>query len=283
MGIRQQTKDLPATPEPSSPLSPVDSTALGHTNGAIPTKKVPWSPTAAVIYATIVYFAAQFAASAAVIVYPRLRHWDKATTQNWLNTSVAGQFWFVLLAEALTFGAIWWFVRRRKSSLRALGWRGVRLSDVVYALAGFALYFLSYAIMLSVATHVFPSLNVNQKQDLGFQNPSGGFNLLLTFLSLVVLPPLVEETVFRGFVFGGLKNKLPVVYAALFTSVLFAIAHLQFGSGKPLLWIAALDTFTLSLVLCYLRQKSGGLWAGIFLHGLKNGIAFVSLFLLHVR
>jgi membrane protease YdiL (CAAX protease family) len=163
------------------------------------------------------------------------------------------------------------------------GWRGLRWVDVVYALAGFALYFVGYAIVLTIATHIFPSINVDQKQELGFQNTSGTINLFLTFLSLVILPPIVEETVFRGFVFSGLKNKLPFIYAAIGTSLLFASAHLQYGSGKPLLWIAALDTFTLSMVLCYLRQKTGGLWAGIFLHALKNGIAFVSLFLLHAH
>jgi len=96
-----------------------------------------------------------------------------------------------------------------------------------------------------------------------------------------VLPPLVEETVFRGFVFAGLRNKLKFVWAALATSALFASAHLQIGNGQPLLWVAALDTFTLSLVLCYLREKTDSLWPGILLHALKNGIAFLSLFVLH--
>jgi membrane protease YdiL (CAAX protease family) len=260
------------TPAELSPQSPAPNP-----------QKVPWGAWAAVVYATVVYFAAQFFASLFIIIYPHLHHWNKAVAQNWLDTSVYAQFWYVLAAEVLTFGAIWWFVRRRKGSLRTIGWRRLRFTDVAYALAGFALYFIGYVIVLSVVSHLVPSLNVNQKQELGFQDTSGDINLLLTFLSLVVLPPLVEETVFRGFVFSGLKNKLPVMYAAILTSVLFASAHLQFGSGKPLLWVAAIDTFTLSLVLCYLRQKTDGLWAGVFLHAMKNGIAFVSLFLLHVR
>lgn len=271
LGYRKDTTDKPVPA--GSHLEPTTS----------PLDKVPWGPGAAVLYATVVYFAAQLIASLVIIAYPHLRHWSKATSENWVNNSVGAQFWYVLLAEAVTFGAIWWFIRRRKGSLRLIGWRRLKLSDPVYALAGFALYFIGYVIVLSVITHVVPALNINQKQELGFQDTSGQLNLALTFISLVVLPPLVEETVFRGFVFSGLKNKLPVVYAALLTSVLFASAHLQFGSGQPLLWVAALDTFTLSLVLCYLRQKTGGLWAGVLLHALKNGIAFVSLFLLHVH
>jgi membrane protease YdiL (CAAX protease family) len=50
-----------------------------------------------------------------------------------------------------------------------------------------------------------------------------------------------------------------------------------------LLYIAAIDTFTLSLILVYLREKTGGLWSSMGLHAIKNGIAFVSLFIVHVR
>jgi membrane protease YdiL (CAAX protease family) len=98
-----------------------------------------------------------------------------------------------------------------------------------------------------------------------------------------VLPPIVEETVFRGFIFTGLRGKLKFVWAAVLTSLLFATAHLEFGSGKPLLWVAGLDTFTLSLALCYLREKTGSLWPGILLHALKNGVAFLSLFVLAIH
>jgi CAAX protease family protein len=243
--------------------------------------RVPWSPWTAVIFAIVVYFAAQIAASLIVVIYPHMRGWDRRVATNWLDNSVIAQFWYVLFAEAITFGAIWWFIRRRKSTLGSIGWKRPRAWDPVAALAGFAVYFIGYAIVLSIVTHIFPSLNVNQKQQLGFQNATGGGSLVLTFLSLVVLPPLVEETVFRGFVFTGLRSKMGWVWAAVLTSALFATAHLEFGSGQPLLWVAAIDTFCLSLVLCYLRQTTNSLWPGIFLHALKNGIAFVTLFILH--
>jgi len=54
------------------------------------------------------------------------------------------------------------------------------------------------------------------------------------------------------------------------------------GAAGPL-YIAALDTFILSLVLIYLREKTGSLWASITLHAVKNGVAFMALFVLHPR
>jgi len=260
-----------------------DEIVTGHQLPATDSKKVPWSPWVAVVYAVVVYFVAQVVASLIVVIYPHLRGWDQSAGEKWLTSTVTAQFWYVFFAEALTVGAIVWFVRLRKGTLRSIGWRAPQWIGVVYALAGFFVYFIVYAVLLGIATHLFPSLNVNQKQQLGFNNAAGSLNLWLAFLSLVVLPPLAEETVFRGFVFTGLRNKLTPVWAAVITSLLFASAHLEFGSGQPLLWVAAIDTFTLSLVLCYLRQKTDSLWPGIFLHALKNGIAFVSLFLLHVH
>ena len=47
--------------------------------------------------------------------------------------------------------------------------------------------------------------------------------------------------------------------------------------------LAAATAFVLSLVLIYLREKTGSLWASITLHAIKNGVAFVALFALHGR
>lgn len=268
-----ESKDVPDNEqklvEPSQAVPP---------DGSNP-KKVPWSGWIAVVYAIVLYFVAQIVAVLIVSVYPHLRGWSGTTAEHWLTNSVPAQFWYVLFAEGLMFGALAWFIKWRGATLRSIGWRSLKGKDIAYMFIGFLIYFVASAIVLHLASSLVPDLNVDQQQDTGFQNATGALNLWLTFVSLVVLPPLVEESVFRGFVFGGLKNKLPVVWAAIGTSLLFAVAHLQFGSGKPLLWVAALDTFTLSLVLCWLRQKTGGLWAGILVHALKNGLAFFVLFI----
>lgn len=272
------SKDSSNQSVPSSqPFNPTEI-ELKH---QVVAKRVPWGPWVAVLYAIAVYFAAQVLASLIIAMYPRFSGWNHSSAVNWLDNSVVAQFWYVFFAEALTFGAIWWFIRHRKGNLRSIGWTRFRAWFPIATFAGFAVYFIGYAIALAIVTHIFPTLNVNQKQQLGFQNASGSTDLTLAFFSLVVMPPLVEETVFRGFVFTGIRNRLNWVWAAVITSALFATAHLEFGSGAPLLWVAAIDTFCLSLVLCYLRQKTDSLWPGIMLHALKNGIAFVTLFILH--
>lgn len=86
----------------------------------------------------------------------------------------------------------------------------------------------------------------------------------------------------RGFLYSSLKKAMRLIPAALLTSALFAAAHLPEGGAAGPLYVAALDTFVLSLILIYLREKTGSLWASITLHAFKNGVAFMALFVFHL-
>ncbi len=242
--------------------------------------KLPWGPLTAILYAAVLYVLAQLGVALLLTVVLWGFGWHTSRIESWLTNDTFAQFLYITLAEALTIGGVIWFVRRKGVSLRVIGWNRFQLRYVGIALAGFGIYFIGYLLTAAITSALIPSLNLNQKQDVGFQQTGTSLAMLLTFVSLVILPPLAEETVFRGFLYTGLRRRFPFVLSALITSALFAIPHLQFGDGAPLLWVAALDTFVLSLVLCYVRERTSSLWPGIFIHALKNGIAFVALFLI---
>lgn len=244
---------------------------------------VPWSPVLAVVAVVVIYFVSQFVGGLALSIYPAMRHWTSAQANDWLNNSIPAQFIYVVIAEAITVLAVWQFLRHYKVSLKVIGLKKFKPEDIMYALAGFGIYFVSYAILLQIVTKLIPSLNVNQRQQIGFQNVSGLGQLVLTAISLVILPPIAEEILMRGFMYTSLKKNLPKVAAALVTSVIFATAHLEFGQGAPLLWVAAIDTFVLSMVLVYVREKTGRLWGSMGIHALKNTVAFISIYIFHVH
>ncbi len=242
------------------------------------TAYVTWGPAVAIAFTLVVYFFTQILASIVLLAYAKIRGWDQATITSWTNTTVV-QFAYVLLIEAATIGLVWWFVKRLKSSVRAIGLVKPKLRDIGYAFVGFGIYLPSLIVATLLITHFGPHINLDQQQQLGFESANNVRQLALVFMSLVVLPPLAEEILVRGFLYSGLKKKLPLWWAVVITSGIFAIAHLQIGSGAPLLWSAAIDTFILSLVLIYLREKTGSLWASIGLHMIKNLVAFSALFL----
>lgn len=238
-----------------------------------------WHPVIAIVIAGVIFVGTQIAASLPFILYPSFRGWTADQANTWVNGTYA-QFAFVAIAEVLTFLALRWFTHRGGLRLRDLGWRRFNGWAIIYALCGFAVYFVAYIILLAVAGALLPGLNQSQGQDIGFNDVSGGLQLFVTFISLVVLPPIVEETFFRGFLFTSFRRRMGFVMSALLTSALFAVPHLL-ESKQPgsLLWVGGIDTFTLSLVLCYLREKTNSLWPGVLLHGIKNGIAFVALYI----
>ena len=242
-----------------------------------------WLAWLAIIVVAAVYYLSQIISSLAVSIYPIVHHWSIERANNWLNASVPAQFFYVLIAEIATVAAVYLFLRVFKFKLKDIGLKKPRIRDPLFALAALPIYFIVFLVLSGVAAHFFKGINLNQTQQIGFNVVHGGFNLALTFVSLVILPPIAEEILFRGYLFTSLKKVLPVIWAGVITSLLFAAAHLSEGGSAGPLWIGAIDTFALSLVLVYLRQKTGSLWAEITLHAFKNLIAFISLFLLAGR
>lgn len=244
--------------------------------------KPNWTPVEAVAITIAAYFVTQFIAGLAISGYLMTQDQSPDAISEKLTNSVGIQFAYVFIVDALMAWLVYVFIRRRKTPLRLVGLVKPRLKDILYALTGYGAYFALYMVILTLVHLLVPGLDINQKQELGFDTGSGGIALILAFVSLVVLPPLVEEFLMRGFLFSGLRARYKFLPAAIMTSILFAVAHLQVGSGNALLWVAAIDTFVLSMVLVTLREKTGSLWPCIGVHAIKNSIAFIALFVLHV-
>lgn len=152
---------------------------------------------------------------------------------------------------------------------RLLSW-----SDIGLAVAGYIVYFIAVVAVTFGISKLIPGFNANQTQDLGFTTLYG-VERFLGFIVLVVVAPVVEETIFRGFLFGKLReSRMPLWPAILTVSALFGLAHGQ--------WNVGIGTFILSIVLCYLREATGSVWASILVHMINNAIAFTLLFVIQV-
>jgi membrane protease YdiL (CAAX protease family) len=242
-----------------------------------------WSPPLMVILTVGLFFVAQFLASAIFIFIALGAGWSDKQLNDWFKSSTLVQFGYVLLTNSIIVAGIWQLLKAKKMSFKSIGWRRPIPKDFAMALVGYGGYFVLFIAITAIAKLLVPSLDLQQEQQLGFKpEQTTGISLAFAAISLVVLPPIVEELLTRGFLFTGLRQKLNLVWSAIITSLVFAAAHLQFGGNTPLLWVAALDTFALSLVLVYLRERTGGLAAPILLHGLKNLIAFSLLFIFKV-
>ena len=245
-------------------------------------KKIRWGALEAIGVTIFIYFIGQLIGGLIAFVIAAAFGYDRPAALDWIEKSTYGQFVSIVCIEAVSLGLLYVFLKRRGANWRNIGLGGkLKWSDIGYALVGYLVYFVLYLGALNLVSALLPNFNAEQQQQIGFEK-AHGLQLVAVFVSLVVLPPLVEEILMRGFLYSGLRKHVPKVAAVIITSSLFAAAHLQAGSGAALLWVAAVDTFVLSLVLIYLRERTGKLWSSIGLHSLKNFVAFLSLFVFHV-
>ncbi|MBR3204425.1 CPBP family intramembrane metalloprotease [Candidatus Saccharibacteria bacterium] len=164
-----------------------------------------------------------------------------------------------------------------KTSREELGLKNLPTwSDILLAPAGFVVYFILATILVAIFSG-FSFFDATEAQDVGYNFLSNGFDRVVAFIALCVVAPIAEETIFRGWLYGKLRAKIPgektsLILSILITSVLFATMHGQ--------WNVGVNVFAMSVIVCLMREITGTIYSGILLHIIKNTIAFVLLYIL---
>lgn len=229
-------------------------------------KKLKWGPVSAILVTLAAYLASQL-----IIVFPMViigvlnanqEVGDIIDDSAWISLALGG-------VSALTlFIVLWLFLKSRKSTVKDLGFKKPKLKDFFWMLFGLGIYLVLLVLALLMANLV-PGFDQDQVQNIGYTS-AAGWQLAIAFFGLVIIPPLTEEMLFRGFFYRGLASKWSKIIAALTASVLFAVLHFQ--------WNVGVDVFILSLVMIFLLEKTKNLWVCVGLHTIKNAIAFLAIF-----
>ena len=164
-----------------------------------------------------------------------------------------------------------WLMRDTKYVVRILGLTKLPTSAILWL--PFFLWFLYsvISIVVSIGVTFIPWIDSNQAQDVGFTNLEHAYEYVVAFVALVILPPVAEELLFRGYLFGRLRERTGFITSTIAVSVVFAVVHMQ--------WNVGIDVAILSVFLCYLREKTGSIWASMVLHSFKNAVAYFLLFI----
>ena len=166
-----------------------------------------------------------------------------------------------------------------RKSLGLSGWP--TWTDIGLAPIGFLAYLL-LAAALTAFFQLFPWFNAGEAQDVGFNIYISGIDRAIAFLVLVVVAPIAEEIIFRGWLYDKLRGKfleqysnvVSIVLSIFLVSLLFGMIHMQ--------WNVGVNVFAMSIVLCGLREITGTIYAGILMHMLKNGVAFYLLYVVGI-
>jgi membrane protease YdiL (CAAX protease family) len=133
----------------------------------------------------------------------------------------------------------------------------------------------------SIAHALFSSIGIEDPNQMGHEtlalikNAEFSTYLVVVLLAATLGAGVIEEVVFRGLLFpsvGQFIGGSSVWSAVIATSVIFSVMHI---GSVPL--SALLGLVVLSVGLCLVRAKSGGVFAPISIHILFNtfNIAFV--------
>jgi membrane protease YdiL (CAAX protease family) len=185
------------------------------------------------------------------------------------SNNLTVSFSFDLFTAAAALGMVYLVLRHYKLGWKSVGWRKVNLwKALAYLVGGFIVFSIFAALIIALVSYVFPSFNANQSQNNDF-TASVKTHFSLTLIALVIIPPIIEETVFRGFIFPAIARKWGIWGGAIASSALFGLAHWQAN--------VSIYTFALGLVLCFLYVKLKSIFPGMLIHMLNNLLAFYVL------
>ncbi len=225
------------------------------------------------LWTSVAFISAQVAASLVLLVVTAAFPVVGSINQN-VMVGVFAALAYTLALLAAVYIPMLVRIGTTKSELgigRAIQWK-----DLGYTLLSIVPYLLLSVSLVVIFKLLWSSIDTEQAQEIPFSDLYLPIHYIVAFITLVVMAPVAEELLFRGYLLGKLKAKINPYAAVVISSLVFGAMHLP---AKDIQWAVGIDTFALGLVLGYLRIKTDSVWSGILLHATKNAVAFYFLFI----
>ena len=199
----------------------------------------------------------------AIILFSRLVP-SEVYHANWFSALFSVLVYVVSLA-IIVF--IPWRLYGLKTTRDELGLRGLPTwTDILLAPIGYVLVIL---VLLVLSLFLPLEKWAEVKQETGFHGMGNMGNYMLAFFCLVILAPIMEEVMFRGWLYGKLRARMTALPAIIIVSAMFGIVHMRLDVG--------IKVFVMSAIMCVSRELTGTIWSGVLLHMVNNGLAMYAL------
>jgi membrane protease YdiL (CAAX protease family) len=236
---------LPTTAPPEPPSAPPPRRGFPY---------VTWGPGTALIGLFVALSAQSVFSGVIVAVEGTDGEGDPSTAA---SVVLQGIFAIGLIATAIviaSMGRVPW-----REALRHLGLRRFARSAWLYMAAAVGVYLVFAAVYVAL-------VGEPDQEDIAEAFGSLPFQILL----IAIAAPISEEIFFRGMVFGGMRQRMPLLLAALVSAVIFGLLHAFSGISA----VPPLIAFGFILALLY--EKTGSVVPGILLHMLNNSAALLA-------
>lgn len=153
-----------------------------------------------------------------------------------------------------------------KSIGDSLGFGKIKVSHGISSVVmGFSLQATLSAVLTLLYAFV-PALSKYSVSDRITENFASS-DKISEIIFIVIITPIVEETVFRGVIFKKLSGVMPPVAAAIIASVMFGAAH---GNTEQFIY-----STLIALVLSFVMYKTNSIIAPMILHAAFNGGSYI--------
>ena len=221
------------------------------------------------IWTGAMFFLAQIVVSLVALFF--IKQFNLVTNENVVQTVIMAISYVVAVALIILPP---WYLMKSKVGKDGLGLRGLPTwTDILLAPIGYIASMVATMAVLLVIQAFVPSFNLQETQDVGFRMESlySNADKMVAFAALVILAPIAEELIFRGYLYGKLRTRLSAIPAIILVSVLFGFMHGQ--------WNVGIVVGVMSIFLCIARELTGTIYAGILMHMIRNGLAFYLLYI----
>jgi CAAX protease family protein len=247
--------EVPEAPEAPEAVEVEPEPAVPGTAKPSPFADVTWTPGVALGGVLAALLAAIILAIPVVAIDPNVGTDEGSTAGNIVTQLIQA---VTLIAVPLAIAAQRGDRRIILDPLRRLGVRRFRPS----AFGWMAVAVVAYLVIAAIAYTLLSPEQENIAQEFG----ALPFQVLL----IAVAAPISEELCFRGFLFGGLRARMPAVLAALASGLFFGALHAPTGLET----VPQLVIFGAVLALLY--DKTGSILPGLILHVINNSVALLA-------
>lgn len=177
------------------------------------------------------------------------------------------------LATGIAVIVYMFLLKSRGMTMKAAGyrstltWKGAMAAVIAVIIVSFIIYPLieiglrDAGVSMYWTTEQIAPVNQNTLQDM-----------LVGIFVTVILAPLTEDTIFRGYVYQAFAQRMHKWAAIAGSSLIFALLHIQFFGPGMAIWILFFGTAS-----AWLYSRFDNIYPSLLFHALNNLWAYIIL------
>lgn len=175
------------------------------------------------------------------------------------------ELFFEVLYLIPAFAVIFIFRDKSEPLWSQLGYRKIRVTTVLMVIL-YSILLLPIGNLASSISMVFTENIVVTGSEVLLKQP-----FWISFLGVAIIPPLIEEFIFRGIVYKGYRSSGRRRAAVFLSAFLFGLFHMNLNQF--------IYAFIIGILLALVVEATGSIWSSVICHLIFNAESVITMYL----